>query len=269
MQLTTLLSGLAFAGVALATHPKGYGDAGADSGATAAAASAPAPASTGAAAPPAESPSSGGVTVHVVKVSNKDKDLVFCPNDIKAAVGELVQFQFYPMNHSVVQSTFDKPCEPIAKNSPGVQGLFSGFMPVKPTDTVMPAYTIAINDTKPIWFYCSQAKHCSSGMVGVINAPADKTLDAHKALAKDAQSAASGGSGYTPGTSTGPVGGSGNSSSLGSAGAGSPSGTGAPVAPSGTDLPIEANSVNSIVSESRAGGIVFGGLVALAMFAFA
>ena len=67
-------------------------------------------------------------------------------------------------NHSVVQAAFDSPCAPMAK------GLFSGYMPVKAADTVMPAYTIMVNDTKPIWYYCSQGTHCQSGMVGVINA---------------------------------------------------------------------------------------------------
>lgn len=34
----------------------------------------------------------------------------------------------------------------------------------------MPSYSIEINDTRPIWFYCSQGRHCQQGMVGVINA---------------------------------------------------------------------------------------------------
>ena len=139
-------------------------------------------------------PSSGsdGTTVHVVSVGDKDGGLIFSPADIKAAAGDVVQFQFWPkvalpelrphhrsdlmlishlQNHSVVQSTFDEPCEPIAKNS-NVTGFFSGFMPVSPDDTTMPTYTIPINDTKPIWFYCSQGKgkHCQGSMVGVINA---------------------------------------------------------------------------------------------------
>ena len=140
----------------------------------------------------AAAPSSGmdGTKVHVVSVSNKEGDLVFSPADIKAAEGDVVQFQFWPkvalpelrphrgpdrmltrrlQNHSIVQSTFDEPCEPIAKNS-NVTGFFTGFMPVAADDTTMPTYSIPINDTKPIWFYCSQGKHCQARMVGVINA---------------------------------------------------------------------------------------------------
>ena len=41
----------------------------------------------------------GTVNVHVVKVSNKDGALKFEPNNLKAEVGELVQFQFWPKVH--------------------------------------------------------------------------------------------------------------------------------------------------------------------------
>ena len=113
---------------------------------------------------------SGKVALHVVKVSNKNGDLKFTPDVVKANTGDMVQFQFYPKNHSVVQSTFDQPCQPIAMNMPSVKGFFSGFMPVKPTDTMLPSYTVMVkNASMPMWFYCSQGKHCQSGMVGVIN----------------------------------------------------------------------------------------------------
>lgn len=75
----------------------------------------------------------------------------------------------YSQNHSVVQSTFDQPCQPIQNIMPNVTGFFSGFMPVAAGATEMPVYTIAVNDTRPIWFYCSQGRHCQAGMVGVIN----------------------------------------------------------------------------------------------------
>ena len=55
----------------------------------AAASSAPAPATSS--ATPA-----GTVPVHVVKVSNKNGDFVFEPNNLQADAGHLVQFQFWP-----------------------------------------------------------------------------------------------------------------------------------------------------------------------------
>ncbi|MCJ1361962.1 hypothetical protein MMC16_001063 [Acarospora aff. strigata] len=135
------------------------------------------------------SPAAGMVSVQVVKVSNKNGSLTFAPNDIKATPGSMVQFHFYPKNHSVVQSTFDQPCQPINNIMPNVTGMFSGFMPVAAGASEMPVYTIMVNDTKPIWFYCSQGQHCQAGMVGVINAPAaneSRTVTSFQALAKQA-----------------------------------------------------------------------------------
>ncbi|KAL9039374.1 MAG: hypothetical protein Q9214_004904 [Letrouitia sp. 1 TL-2023] len=142
-----------------------------------------APASAGSASP------SGMVKVHVVKVSNKKGDLTFEPNNMDVNPGEVVQFHFYPKNHSVVQSTFDQPCVPISNIMPEKTGFFSGFMPVKPTDAMMPSFMIVVNDTKPIWYYCSQGDHCQEGMVGVINPPKNnqsRTIDTFTSLAKEA-----------------------------------------------------------------------------------
>ncbi|KAL9016025.1 MAG: hypothetical protein Q9185_006591, partial [Variospora sp. 1 TL-2023] len=160
----SFLSTILLAGGALATYgtDSGYDSGSSGSDSTSSPASSPA-AFAGTATP------SGQVMMHVVKVSNKAGSLTFEPNNLQAAAGSMVQFQFYPKNHSVVQSTFDQPCEPIRNNKASASGFFSGFMPVKPGDAMMPAYTIMINDTRPIWYYCSQAKHCQSGMVGVIN----------------------------------------------------------------------------------------------------
>jgi len=56
---------------------------------------------------------------------------------------------------------------PINSVQPAVKGIFSGFMPTN--GVITPIFTILINDTQPIWYYCSQAMHCQAGMVGVIN----------------------------------------------------------------------------------------------------
>jgi hypothetical protein len=56
-------------------------------------------------------------------------------------------------NHTVTQSSFADPC---AKQDGGFD---SGFMPVAANSTAMqPTYTVQVNDTKPIWVYCKQAK---------------------------------------------------------------------------------------------------------------
>lgn len=80
----------------------------------------------------------------------------------------MVQFQFLAGNHTVTQSTFDQPCQPIGDFST-TTGFHSGFIPVAASSGTIPTYTIAISDTKPIWVYCAQGKHCEAGMVMVIN----------------------------------------------------------------------------------------------------
>jgi plastocyanin len=128
--------------------------------------------STAAAAAP-----SASVAVHVVKALVQGGKPVFEPAEVKAAVGDLIQFQFYPMNHSVVRASFDNPCVPIEDNAnSNVTGFYSGFMPISADTEMMPTFTIAVEDTKPIWFYCSQGRHCQSGMVGVVNPTSERTL---------------------------------------------------------------------------------------------
>jgi plastocyanin len=121
-------------------------------------------------------------TMHVVTVGNGG--LKFCPEQITAASGDLVQFQFYPNNHTVTQGFFAKGCTPISQApAPNTaQGAFSGFMPVSNTSeaTTIPTFTVTVNGTSPMWFYCSQAKHCQSGMVFAINPTAAKSLQGYK-----------------------------------------------------------------------------------------
>jgi len=121
-------------------------------------------------------------TMHIVTLG-KGGELVFCPDQITAEPGDLVQFQFYPKNHSVVQGFFAKGCTPIseAPAATAAPGVFSGFMPVAANATEIPTFTITVNGTTPEWYYCAQAQHCQSGMVFAINPTAAKTLDGYKA----------------------------------------------------------------------------------------
>lgn len=111
-------------------------------------------------------------------------ELRYEQDNIVAKVGDIVEFHFGPANHSVAISSFDKPCEPIFDGYKQVS-TFSGFQfPVKEgfSDKV---FQIKVEDDIPIWFYCAQGKHCSAGMVGVINErPGPKSLVAYKAAAK-------------------------------------------------------------------------------------
>lgn len=67
-------------------------------------------------------------------------------------------------NHTVTQSTADAPCMPMAN------GINSGFVPVRANESMVTTFDVLINDTKPIYMYCAQAKHCQEGMVMTINA---------------------------------------------------------------------------------------------------
>ncbi|KAI9052204.1 hypothetical protein LZ554_003563 [Drepanopeziza brunnea f. sp. 'monogermtubi'] len=131
---------------------------------------------------------SAGIRVHVVRVGAMNGSLIYSPDNIKAAVGDMVQFQFAPNNHSVTQSTFDQPCQPIAPAGSNGAGIYSGFMPVSASSTTTPTYSVMIKDQSPMWLYCSQAQHCQAGMVMVINedtaANASRTLANYQTLAR-------------------------------------------------------------------------------------
>lgn len=107
-----------------------------------------------------EVPHSG--TEHIVSVG-ADKQKVYFPNHFNAAPGDAVAFSFHVGNHSVTQSSFEEPCKPLKG------GVNSGFVFQAIENNV--EFFLEINNTKPIWFYCGQADHCRSGMVGSINAP--------------------------------------------------------------------------------------------------
>lgn len=137
--------------------------------------------SSSSAASSAPSPASTASGVHEVDVGQNG--FTFNPDTVNASTGDTVQFNFHPLNHSVVQSAFDKPCQPQQN------GIFSGFMPVSSGQGNM-TFTITINDTsKPIWLYCAQTagSHCQSGMAMVINPPSSgqNTLNAYKDAAKN------------------------------------------------------------------------------------
>ncbi|KAF2197719.1 hypothetical protein GQ43DRAFT_340036, partial [Delitschia confertaspora ATCC 74209] len=132
----------------------------------------------------------GMVNTHVIQVGGSNGSLIFSPSNVQAEIGDLIQFQFNAKNHSVVQSTFDQPCRPIQDVMPNkTDAFYSGFMPTNKTITDtrnVLTYTIRVMNKNPIWYYCSQGKHCQAGMVGAINAATtgNKTVAAFAAIAK-------------------------------------------------------------------------------------
>ncbi|KAM0235284.1 hypothetical protein ACHAP5_009811 [Fusarium lateritium] len=124
-------------------------------------------------------PSAVSAANHIVKVG--ESGLNFSPTETKAKVGDTVEFHFYQGFHSVAQSSFAKPCEPINSTA-----FFSGDFNVKDkvSDKV---FTIEVNSEDPIWYYCAVQGHCQGGMVGAINAPTSgqRSFDAFAKAASD------------------------------------------------------------------------------------
>ncbi|KAH7160694.1 putative serine-threonine rich protein [Dactylonectria macrodidyma] len=105
--------------------------------------------------------------------------LIYQPDQLNnVPVGDTVVFEFLSQNHTVSQSAFDTPCDPLEG------GMDSGFM-ANPNNTVSPPPQVAMQVMveTPLWFYCRQAKHCGKGMTFSINPTADKTQAMFQALA--------------------------------------------------------------------------------------
>ncbi|KAI1792528.1 Cupredoxin [Ganoderma leucocontextum] len=127
--------------------------------------------------------------IHVGNDGNGKTGLFFTPSSVTANVNDTVTFVFDTpsTNHTVAQSSFAKPCEPVAG------GFASGYLPGVSGSSAA-NFTLTVSDTsKPIWFYCAQPTktHCIAGMVGAINPPASgatNDLSAFVALATVASS---------------------------------------------------------------------------------
>ncbi|KAI0327711.1 hypothetical protein GY45DRAFT_1372940 [Cubamyces sp. BRFM 1775] len=139
--------------------------------------------------------------IHVGLQVRAETVLSFNPSSVYAPTGSIVTFVFdsVPSNHSVVQSSFENPCQPLDG------GFASGFI-VVPTDASapFPTWNLTIeSDAESIWFYCAQTQvrleceggfcpdgqlssHCEGGMVGVINfnAGIDQPLASFESKAK-------------------------------------------------------------------------------------
>ncbi|KAF2734576.1 hypothetical protein EJ04DRAFT_552600 [Polyplosphaeria fusca] len=122
---------------------------------------------------------------HTVNAGNGDHK--YYPDITQANVGDIVEFRFFPPNHSVVRAdTTQYPCIPYEMTGKDKKGFFSGFFPVDVILPDPPKWQLLINDTSPIFFYCSAPGSCIDyTMVGVINPNASTSLARQKQLASD------------------------------------------------------------------------------------
>ncbi|KAJ7851252.1 hypothetical protein B0H14DRAFT_2355310 [Mycena olivaceomarginata] len=199
---------------------------------------------------------------------------VFTPSQITAKNNDIISFQFsgVPGNHSVTQSSFGNPCEPLDK------GFDSGWVSVPQNLSSVPEWNLTItNDAAPIWFFCKQLvsktdpvkPHCNLGMVGVINVQAGKNsffsdfLASASAAPTQAEGAFVGVGASATGAPTLPSG----AAYFGGSAAGGDSGNGAtptsPGAPPASSTPAGSGFANSASSGFVVLATLFGIVVAM------
>ncbi|GAW20618.1 hypothetical protein ANO14919_101260 [Xylariales sp. No.14919] len=133
-------------------------------------------------------PSSAATTpTNIRRLSKDDSKVViavgkgsftFTPNTITANPGEQIVFEFWSDGHSVARSQFGYPCMPYEYVMPDDGGGFWSGEMVNITPDSRPTFTITVNDTAPIFFYCSLRGSCKDNrMIGVINPNKTWTLD--------------------------------------------------------------------------------------------
>ncbi|KAJ9649026.1 hypothetical protein H2199_000939 [Coniosporium tulheliwenetii] len=99
----------------------------------------------------ASATASSAAQTHTISVGIDHK---YRPDVVQANAGDYVEFRFYPRNHSVVRAEYMFPSSNL---------------------------NLLINDTDPIFFYCSVPGSCDDyGMVGVINPVSSQRLGAHR-----------------------------------------------------------------------------------------
>ncbi|KAF7894538.1 uncharacterized protein EAF01_009989 [Botrytis porri] len=133
---------------------------------------------------PTQAPSAVDAKTHTVVVGSSNTSLLlFTPQEITAQPGDKVEFQFHERNHTVTQSAFDSPCQPMAN------AIHSGFVPTAANQSMITTFTMTVNSTAPMFMYCAQGKHCQAGMVLTINASnGTQNFGTYKAAAAKATS---------------------------------------------------------------------------------
>ncbi|KAL6887044.1 Cupredoxin [Trichoderma evansii] len=166
----------------------------------------------------------------IIRVEVGQTGLKYTPDTIKANKGDIVEFHFDGM-HSVVAGDFSKPCTPATSG-----GFYSGILPTG--DETF--FSITINNTDPVFFYCVVDSHCQGGMVGVINQGSD-TLDAFRTAASNTDSSVSPKAAFGGTLSSSAVTSGGGSSST-------------PASTESTSASTEASSVSTTASKTTASG---------------
>ncbi|KAG9121706.1 hypothetical protein FRC07_002239 [Ceratobasidium sp. 392] len=103
---------------------------------------------------------------HRVIVGIRNKPYRYHPQYVNANLGDIIQFEFHPENHSTTESTFHHPCRLIPNR------FDTGFIYIPHNQTMdFPYFEYEVTDKKPHWFHCHQVGHCRAGMVFAVNPP--------------------------------------------------------------------------------------------------
>ncbi|KAH7140610.1 Cupredoxin [Dactylonectria macrodidyma] len=186
--------------------------------------------------------STAAAAVHIVEAG--EDGLKFSPESTKAAVGDKIEFHFYPTSHSVAQSSFEDPCKPLNSSS-----FYSGPITVSEGQSDQ-VFTITVENEDPIWYYCAATGHCEGGMVGVINGPSSGS----KTIEKYAEAAAKVSDGEAPSKTGGGTLGKAASASASSSGSATASGssTGSAASATGSGSATSSGSSSGTTTGSAA-----------------
>ncbi|RYP00808.1 hypothetical protein DL764_006412 [Monosporascus ibericus] len=134
------------------------------------------PAATTTSSSASSTSSSTGTATHTVSVG---LDHRYIPDTIEAEVGDIINFRFYGANHSVVKAEFGQPCVPYDMIHPGEESFFSGAIEQPDgNENPLPTWTLRVNTTEPVFFYCSAPESCITWkMIGVINPNRTRTRE--------------------------------------------------------------------------------------------
>ncbi|KNG52876.1 extracellular serine-rich protein [Stemphylium lycopersici] len=119
--------------------------------------------------------SSGGARVHLVKAGAGG--FQFEPAELtNVSAGDVITFEFYPPDHSVVRAEYGSACVPYEYTGRDRTGFWSETQWVK-TPNDITHWNLTINTTEPIFYYCAAPDSCKGKqMVGVINPNDTQTL---------------------------------------------------------------------------------------------
>ncbi|KAF9728601.1 extracellular serine-rich protein [Paraphaeosphaeria minitans] len=123
--------------------------------------------------------------IHLVKVGAGG--FQFEPAELNnVSVGDIVTYEFYPLDHSVARAEYGSACVPYEYTGKDRIGFWSKTQWVETANDIT-HWNLTINSTEPIFYYCAAPDSCKRKlMVGAINPNSTHTLDAQIRAAEKA-----------------------------------------------------------------------------------